>query len=86
MVKLSCEVTAQLAPGKPAPEWIAGLQSLLRSSSLQAVAEGVETDYQAKWLRAAGVQMAQGYFFSRPLPARGLIDLYAADRRGPKSH
>ncbi len=85
MVKIAREVTAQLEPGKPAPGWIAGLQSLLKSSSLQVVAEGVETDYQAKWLRAAGVQMAQGYFFSHPLPASGLKDLYAADRREGKT-
>lgn len=83
MIKLSCNVTAQLAPDKPEPDWLAGLQSLLKSSSLQVIAEGVETDYQAKWLRAAGVQMAQGYLFSRPLPARGLADLYAAHRAQP---
>lgn len=85
MIKLACEVTAQLGADKPAPGWIAGLQSLLKRSSLQVVAEGVETDYQAKWLRAAGVQMAQGHFFSTPLPARGLIDLYAADHREGKA-
>jgi sensor c-di-GMP phosphodiesterase-like protein len=83
MIKLAREVIAQLGPGKPAPDWIAGLQSLLKSSPLQVVAEGVETDYQAKWLRAAGVQMAQGYFFSPPIPAHGLKDLYAADRADP---
>jgi len=79
MIKLACEVTAQLEPDKPAPGWIAGLRSLLKSSSLQVVAEGVETSYQAKWLRAAGVQMAQGYFFSTPLTARGFEDFYTDD-------
>ncbi len=85
MIKIAREVTAQLAPDKPAPAWMGGLQSLLKSSSLQVVAEGVETDFQAKWLRAAGVQMAQGYLFSRPIPARGLMELYAADRRPGKA-
>jgi sensor c-di-GMP phosphodiesterase-like protein len=77
MIKLDRHVTAELAPDKPKPEWIAGLQSLLKTTSLQVVAEGVETDYQAKWLRAAGVQLAQGYLFSRPLPARGFQKWYA---------
>lgn len=78
MIKLDRKATAQLGPRKPAPDWLAGLQALLKTSTLQVVAEGVETEFQAKWLRAAGVQMAQGYLFSRPLPARGLKDLYAA--------
>jgi len=80
MIKLDRQITAELAPDRPKPEWIAGLHALLKTTSLQVVAEGVETDYQAKWLRAAGVQMAQGYLFSRPVPARGLKDFYAAGR------
>jgi sensor c-di-GMP phosphodiesterase-like protein len=82
MIKLDREITAQLGPGRPAPGWIAGLQSLLKASSLQVVAEGVETEYQAKWLRAAGVQMAQGYLFSPPLKARGFADWYAHRQGG----
>lgn len=81
MIKIDRALTAELDPDRPPPEWLAGLQSLLQISSLQVVAEGVETDYQAKWLRAAGVQLAQGHLFSRPLPAQGLIDLYEGDRR-----
>lgn len=80
MIKLDRHVTAGLAPGKPKPAWMAGLHALLKTTSLQVVAEGVETDYQAKWLRAAGVQLAQGYLFSRPLSARRLKDFYAAGR------
>jgi len=80
MIKIAREVTAQLGPDKPPPGWLARLQALLKSSTLQVVAGGVETEYQAKWLHAAGVQLAQGPFFSLPLPADGLKDLYAADR------
>jgi EAL domain-containing protein (putative c-di-GMP-specific phosphodiesterase class I) len=82
MIKLAGKVTAQLGPDKPAPDWLAGLQALLKSSPLQVVAEGVESEYQAKWLRAAGVQMAQGFLFSRPLQASGLKELYATNRLG----
>lgn len=81
MIKIDRALTAELDPDRAPPEWLAGLQSLLQISSLQVVAEGVETDYQAKWLRAAGVQLAQGHLFSPPLPAQGLIDLYEGDRR-----
>ncbi|GAA0577563.1 bifunctional diguanylate cyclase/phosphodiesterase [Paractinoplanes ferrugineus] len=36
---------------------------------LEAVAEGVETAEQAERLSAAGYRLAQGYLFSRPVPA-----------------
>ena len=85
VIKIAREVIAQLAPDKPPPGWLAGLQSLLKNSALQVVAGGVESEYQAKWLYVAGVQMAQGPFFSQPLPASGLKDLYAADRRAGKA-
>lgn len=77
MIKLDREVTSHLKEGEPPPDWLAGLEALLKSSSLQVVAEGVESEYQARRLCAAGVQMAQGYLFSRPLRARGFADLYA---------
>jgi len=40
-----------------------------RSLELDMVAEGVEVQSQASWLRARGVQMAQGYLYSKPLTA-----------------
>jgi diguanylate cyclase (GGDEF)-like protein/PAS domain S-box-containing protein len=45
---------------------IIGLARILR---INVVAEGVETDAQLDWLRAAGCDFAQGYFLSRPQPA-----------------
>ncbi|MCZ7631253.1 MAG: EAL domain-containing protein [Microthrixaceae bacterium] len=34
---------------------------------IEAVAEGVETDIQHRWLLAEGCRFAQGYHYSRPL-------------------
>ena len=36
---------------------------------LQVVAEGVENDYQLRELRKLGCDLAQGHYFSKPLPS-----------------
>ena len=76
IIKLDRHLTAELTAERPAPAWLAALGSLLRNTSIQVVAEGVESLYQATTLAEAGVQMAQGYFFTTPLPAYELKAYY----------
>lgn len=45
------------------------IMSLARSLRMEVVAEGTETRNQIDQLRALGCDYAQGYFFSKPLPA-----------------
>jgi sensor c-di-GMP phosphodiesterase-like protein len=42
---------------------------MAESLGLRVVAEGVETAAQLDVLRKLGCEVAQGFFFSRPLPA-----------------
>ena len=46
--------------------------ALAHSLRLETLAEGVEHDYQAQFLCAAGCSLAQGYLYSPPLPAPAL--------------
>jgi diguanylate cyclase (GGDEF)-like protein/PAS domain S-box-containing protein len=49
-----------------------------RSMQLKVIAEGVENASQLAWLQAEGGEEAQGFFFSRPLPAQGMTALLKA--------
>jgi len=77
-IKIDRRLVAELSADKPPAPWLDGLAALLRTTSLQIIAEGVETAFQADTLRAAGVQLAQGYHFSGPLSASDFKHYYAA--------
>jgi len=56
-------------------------QSILALSGalqLETIAEGVETEQQAQWLRAHGCSSCQGYLIAKPMPLATLIDWLAA--------
>ena len=48
---------------------------------LRTCAEGVETQAQLDYLRRIRCELAQGFFFAKPLPADELEDLLASDPR-----
>lgn len=48
---------------------------LARSFGMSVIAEGVETADQLRFIADLGCEQYQGYFFSKPLPAVGAIEL-----------
>ncbi|MFC5300925.1 EAL domain-containing protein [Azospira restricta] len=54
---------------------------MARSLNLTVIAEGVETEAQARFLRARHCDAMQGYLYSRPLDADRFGRLLAGDRR-----
>ena len=55
--------------------------SLAHSLRMAAVAEGVETAEQCRFLRLNRCDAMQGYFFSRPVPAAELEVILRSDKR-----
>lgn len=54
------------------------LSQMARGMNMVVVAEGVETEDQLAYLRRSGINEAQGYLFSPPLPASAYLQLVDA--------
>jgi len=65
------------------PAWLDGLAALLASTSLQIVAEGIETPAQAEVLKNAGVQWGQGHLLAQPLALDEFLRYYD---KAPRAH
>jgi sensor c-di-GMP phosphodiesterase-like protein len=59
------------------PAWLDGLAALLGRTSLQIVAEGIESSWQFEILKTAGVQWGQGHLFAPPLSVDAFMEYYA---------
>ncbi|WP_144212588.1 EAL domain-containing protein [Shewanella donghaensis] len=52
--------------------------SFAKKSGLSVIAEGVETEQQLTYLKTQGVDLIQGYFFSKPLDADDFFEHYSS--------
>ena len=77
VIKLDRALIAQLGHGDGHPEWVDRLAGLLQISALDVVAEGIETEEQLRISVAAGIRLAQGFYFSRPLAANDFLAFFA---------
>ena len=49
---------------------------ICKKMGIQVVAEGIETEEQLSVLRDCGVELAQGFLFSRPIPIEEYEEKY----------
>ena len=76
-------VSSLLLPGRPAI--VESILALARTLNTSVVAEGIESEVQARELERLGCTHAQGYLFSKPLSEQAAEAVIAAHRPlGPK--
>lgn len=68
-IKIDRSFIDQLGQGHNTTVIVNAMVGLAHNLSMTIVAEGVETQTQAEFLRAISCDAAQGYFFGRPAPA-----------------
>lgn len=52
--------------------------SMAKSLNIPAIAEGIETEEQYKFVEDTGCDQAQGYFIAKPMPAEQVLERYGA--------
>ena len=77
-VKIDRRFVEQIEDSDRSRSLVESMSRMVHSLGLTAVAEGVETLEQAQTLREMGFELAQGYYFSRPVTADEL------PRRSPR--
>ncbi len=65
--------TMRKDPG--ASELVRSIVGLGKNLKMHVIAEGIESKEEGKMLRDMGCDMAQGYFFAKPMPERELIQV-----------
>ena len=65
VIKIDKSFVDRLAPGDSSMAIVEGLVEIAKKLDIKVVAEGIETEDQARWIQAAGCILGQGYLFSR---------------------
>ena len=78
-VKIDAMFVRDLAVSDNDRDLVAAMIDISHRLGARVVAEGIEDARCADWLRSAGCDLGQGFFFQRPAPWRDLVDRYAVD-------
>jgi len=70
LLKLDRSFIMYLEEDEVSREIVSAVIKIAKSKKIETIAEGIETVGQAEILKRSGCDLAQGYFFGRPMPAK----------------
>lgn len=76
VLKLDKSLVDDLASNPKARTVVESIVGICKKMQIRVVAEGIETEEQLAVLRACGVETAQGFLFSKPIPADDYANQY----------
>ena len=82
-LKIDQSFVRQITTAEDDTAIVTAVIGMARSLKLRVVAEGVETLEELAFLQAHQCDEAQGYYFSRPLPAQQFATLLETGIQGP---
>ncbi len=80
-IKIDRSFIAEALQSRDCAAIVATIVTLARNLDIATVAEGIETQEQHQFLRAAGCTYFQGYFFGRPMSAEEMSERLAGAAR-----
>ena len=66
IIKLDMELIRGIASNKARQHIIKNCLSMFKDLGIRPLAEGIETEEEFLWLKNAGIELMQGYYFARP--------------------
>ena len=75
VLKIDCSFVRDLVQTQRDQAIVGAVMGLARALGLKVVAEGVETSAQLERLRTLGCDLAQGYYFAKPMPSDAVTEL-----------
>jgi diguanylate cyclase (GGDEF)-like protein len=77
-LKLDRSICADITTNANVQQLVQGTVAIARSMGLKVTAEGIEDEFQAKFLRLAGCELLQGFHFNRPMPVSEIMPFLTA--------
>jgi EAL domain-containing protein (putative c-di-GMP-specific phosphodiesterase class I) len=85
MIKIDQQFIRRLSEDSQAPTIVETILAMAASLNFETIAEGVETEEQARFLRLRGCAIGQGFLYGPALPVADFVEMLRAQQITPSS-